>query len=716
MGPRYPLLLEVGPERPGTAKRPATSPIWTCPLSAGGPPALPGVTTLYESFKNSCRQWPTKPALGFRPVIDGVAQPYEFITFGEAEAKTARLAAAFKALGLRRNDKIGVLGSNCPEWMLAMQACNRMSYVCVPLYETLGESAIEFILEHSEAKLVVVAAKRLGRVAKALKQVEKMLAVVYWGEPEPADLRAARASGNKVLSFREVEELGAKKPAAPEPPRPADLSTIMYTSGTTGNPKGVMITHESLVAAIAGCNQYLESFNESLGPDDAYLSFLPLAHVFDRLAEEFMLHRGGSVGYWQGEIPKVLDDIKALRPTLFCGVPRVFDRIYAGINEQLRSNLVKWAVFHCCLALKSYWMKRGFRHDKASPLADLLAFSTIKQKLGGRVRLILSGAAPLSQPVQEFLSCAMCAPVVQGYGLTETCAASSIAEPFVWDTIGTVGAPMPGVEIRLEAVPDMGYSPSADPPCGEVCIRGPAVFSGYYKQPELTKECMDADGFFHTGDIAMLVGRGTLRIIDRKKNIFKLAQGEYVAVEKVEAVLKTCPLVEQVWVYGNSFESALVAVLVPAEKPLMAWAAGRGLLGAYEDIAVHPEAKAFLLAELQAAGRAGKLKGFELIKALHTDAHQFSVDNDLMTPTFKLKRPQLQRRYQREIDALYDTINASAAAKARLSKGGRVRGGDSLVAACRRWSGPGAGCCRQQRWCCYRQVSPMCPCRRRDAG
>ncbi|WIA33081.1 hypothetical protein OEZ86_006237 [Tetradesmus obliquus] len=668
MAPRYPMLFEVAPERKASRHRPAASPVWTNALSADGSPSLPGVSTLYDNFKNSCEKWPNSLCLGHRPVVDGEAQPYKFITYAEAQEQTASIASAFKSLGLKRGDKICILGSNCPEWMLAMQACNRMSYVCVPLYETLGADAIEYIIEHSEARMVVVAGKRLGRMAAALKAVGKLAGVAYWGEAAPADIRAARATENKLLSFAELQQLGRSKLAAPEPPKPSDLSTIMYTSGTTGTPKGVMITHAALVATIAGCNQYLASFNESLGPEDSYLSFLPLAHVFDRLAEEFMLHKGGSIGYWQGEIPKVLDDIKALRPSLFCGVPRVFDRIYAGINEQLRANVLKWLVFHLCLWRKSYFMKRGIKHDKASPLADALAFNAIKAKLGGRVRLILSGAAPLAQPTQEFLSCAMCAPVLQGYGLTETCAASSIAEPFRWDTIGTVGAPMPGVEVRLEAVPEMGYDPAAEPPTGEVCIRGPGLFSGYYKQPGLTKECIDADGFFHTGDIARLVGDGTLQVIDRKKNIFKLAQGEYIAVEKIENVLKSCPLVEQVWVYGNSFESCLVAVAVPAEKPIMAWAAGRGIRGTYQDVALHPETRAFLLSELQAAGRSGKLAGFEQVKALHTDCSQFSVDNDLMTPTFKLKRPQLQQHYQAQLDLMYQSINAAAAAKARLSK------------------------------------------------
>lgn len=439
------------------------------------------------------RRVPNSPCLGRRPVLKGVAGPYEYETFGQIASRVADVASGMKGLGLSARDAVGILGVNCPEWMVAMQACNRNNFVCVPLYETLGEDAIEYILAHSEARLVVVAGKRLGRVASALAATPKgqVVAVVHFGGGESRDdVKAAGAGGAKVMSFEDLAAAGARKPAKEEPPSPQDLSTIMYTSGTTGNPKGVMLTHHALVSAIAACNAYLTRYEESMRDGDVYFSFLPLAHVFDRLAEEFMLAKGGAVAYWQGEIPKVLDDIAACRPTLFCGVPRVFDRIYAGIQEKMAGSVVMRLVFSLALARKRAFMQAGFRHDEASPLADLVVFSKIKQRLGGRVRLILSGAAPLSAPVQEFLAVAMCAPVLQGYGLTETCAATCIAEPYVWGANGTVGGPLSGVEVRLEAVPDMGYDPTADPPRGELCIRGPTLFSGYYKEEGLTAEAM----------------------------------------------------------------------------------------------------------------------------------------------------------------------------------------------------------------------------------
>lgn len=221
-----------------------------------------------------------------------------------------------------------------------------------------------------------------------------------------------------------------------------------------------------------------------------------------------------------------MDDISALRPTLFLGVPRVFDRVYAGATAKIKAKGgIAEFLFNWGFARKLYALRAGVPHNRAAPIFDRLVFSKLKAALGGRVRLICSGGAPLARHVEDFLAVAMCAPVVQGYGLTETCAASFIAVPGQAASAGTVGPPLPSVGLRLEAVPDMGCDPGADPPKGEVCIVGPTLFSGYYKDKEKTDEVLDADGVFHTGDIGELTPEGLLRIVDRKKNIFKLSQG-----------------------------------------------------------------------------------------------------------------------------------------------------------------------------------------------
>ena len=258
----------------------------------------------------------------------------------------------------------------------------------------------------------------------------------------------------------------------------------------------------------------------------------------------------------------------------------------------------------------------------------------------------------MARHVEDFLKVAMCCRVVQGYGLTETCAASFIAVPDVPDHAGTVGPPQPVLSFRLEAVPEMNYDPLGNPPRGEVCVKGPSVFSGYYKAEDKTVEVLEEDGWFHTGDIGELTASGALRIIDRKKNIFKLSQGEYVAVEKVEGVYNRDAAVEQIWVYGNSFENSLVAVVVPAVDAVRAWShAGAG--ASAEELCHDANVKAKVLESLNHTAKAGKLKGFETVRAVFLEPELFSVENELLTPTFKLKRPQLQKKYQAEIDAMY---------------------------------------------------------------
>ncbi|KAL4444633.1 hypothetical protein ABPG77_002450 [Micractinium sp. CCAP 211/92] len=388
---------------------------------------------------------------------------------------------------------------------------------------------------------------------------------------------------------------------------------------------------------------------------------LPAAHppLYRRTAEELYLHLGASIGYWRGDIKGLMEDIGALRPTLFCGVPRVFDRIYAGVMQKVsEGSFLKKALFNWGYQRKLHFLNKGLPYDKAAPVFDKIVFSKIKEKLGGRVKLVVSGGAPLARHVEDFLKVTMCCRVVQGYGLTETCAASFIAVPDQPAHAGTVGPPQPVLEFKLEAVPSMNYDPMADPPRGEVVVRGPAVFAGYYKAQDKTDEVLEKDGWFHTGDIGEITPTGALRIIDRMKNIFKLSQGEYIAVEKVEGIYKMNSAVEQIWVYGNSFESQLVAVVVPVAAKLRAIAAQVGAKGSDEELCRNEKVKKELLAQLTATGKEGKLKGFEMVRAIYIESpsNLFSVENDLLTPTFKLKRAPLQKRYQAEVDAMYAAL------------------------------------------------------------
>ncbi|KAG0579471.1 hypothetical protein KC19_4G101200 [Ceratodon purpureus] len=658
-GKRYIIQVEEGVA--GSGEVPSKGPVYRSVFAENGFPPLPaGLSTCWDLFERSCKRAPRNNMLGVREIKDEKAGEYVWQSYEEVYNNVICIGAAMRHLGVNPKGRCGIYGTNCPEWFTAMEACNAHSIVCVPLYDTLGLKAVEFIANHAEIAIAFVQETKLPLMIQSLPNcTEYLKTVVSFGKVSDDQKSQAQGSGVSIYSWEEFLDLGRRNTIELAPPKKEDLSTIMYTSGTTGEPKGVMLTHENVLTTIAGLDQYLKSLNEVMDHNDVYFSFLPLAHIFDRVAEEMFVFVGGSIGFWQGDIKKVPEDIAALKPTLFIGVPRVFDRLTAGIQDRIAAagGIKNW-LFNFGYSNKLKWIKKGYKQDKASPLFDKLVFNKVRMGLGGRVRLVISGAAPLSGHVEEFLRVIMCAPVMQGYGLTESCAASFIQVPDVISMNGTVGPPLCNIDARLESVPELGYDAlDTEKPRGEICIRGNTLFSGYYKRPDLTEEVL-IDGWFHTGDIGEWQPDGAMKIIDRKKNIFKLSQGEYVAVENLENVYNESSSVDAIWVYGNSFESSLVAVAVPNQPTLEEWAKTNGVEGDYATLCTSPRAQEFVLSELTAMGKKKGVKGFEFIKGVHLDPQPFDVERDLATPTYKLKRPQLLKYYQKEIDEMYSKLKS----------------------------------------------------------
>jgi len=287
-----------------------------------------------------------------------------------------------------------------------------------------------------------------------------------------------------------------------------------------------------------------------------------------------------------------------------------------------------------------------------------MVFNKFKARLGGNVKVMVTGSAPISRHVFQFLQVCFGCPVLQGYGLTETSAAVSVMHLNDYSS-GNCGLPVSCCEVKLEDVAEMNYLVSNNQ--GEICVRGPNISQGYYKDPIKTKEAFDEDGWFHTGDIGKWTENGSISIIDRKKNIFKLSQGEYVAAEHIEAIYARCKYVGQIFVYGDSLQSVLVAIIVPAEALLKNWAKEQQIEYAdnFVELCKTDQTKKFILSELTAAGKAGQLRGFEFVKAIHVEATPFSIENNLLTPTFKLKRADLQKHYQAEINSMYSALAAT---------------------------------------------------------
>eukprot|EP00898_Chlorokybus_atmophyticus_P000752 jgi/Chlat1/1678/Chrsp127S01919 len=591
---------------------------------------------------------------------------YEWVTGEEVAMRASLFGAGLRDLGLGPGDKFGIYSVNCLEWVVAEFGGYSQSMIPVSLYDSLGADAVAYVCKHAELKLVVAAQKVLSSLLVALRDCPDVKHVVVMGSPSGITLEhrnAAASAGVELISFMDVELKGVRTPSAHLPPKPSDIATLMYTSGTTGNPKGVILTHANIIAAATTSPIMVEQGQGfKFTTEDCYLSYLPLAHILERVVVTLLLAAGVKIGFYGGSPAGLLTDFAALKPTIVAGVPRVFTRIYDKVQEQLRKSKLKTALFNAALAEKSRVMN-SCSENPSTPLWDTLVFKKVKAGLGGRVRLAMSGGAPLAPAAQKFLRAALGCPVIQGYGLTETCGQGGLG--MLYDSAGShVGAVVPCVELKLESCPDYGYTVD-DTPCprGEVCFRGPAVTSGYHKEPELTSEAIDADGWLHTGDIGQLNPDGSFSIIDRKKNMFKLAQGEYVASEKLEVVFQQSRFVSQVFVYGDSFQSVLVTIVVPDEAALSEWASAQDppLSASFAELCESPAASKAVLADMQAVGRAQKLHGFEIIKAVLLTPEPFSVENDLITPSFKLKRPQLKNRFKPQIDAMYQRLNSTPA-------------------------------------------------------
>ncbi|KAL4529425.1 hypothetical protein Ndes2526A_g04213 [Nannochloris sp. 'desiccata'] len=618
------------------------------------PTTINGASTMYEVFEASATKFADRPCLGWRPVNDdGTPGDFKFHTYQETHTMARNLASALASSGVAKGGKVGILSANNVQWMLGIRASDMLAASVVPIYDTLGESAVEYIINHSGLTVALIEpAKLAGFAAVAPKVAGQVRTIVTTSEPQDDAAKAAvkkiADAGIEVRGFEEYLAAGAASPVDPTPTKSDDIACIMYTSGTTGVPKGVMITQQALVAGVSGAFVMVAQSGFEISDDDSVLSYLTLAHIFGRIIEELALAAGAHIGYWRGNVKLLMEDVAAFKPTLFIAVPRILERVCDAVEAKVAKGPgAARMAFHAAFNYKLFLLNQGVPHSFAGLGVDQVIFKKVKEALGGKVRYIVSGGAPLASHVEDFCNVCM-APVLQGYGLTETCAASFIMLPD--PKMGhTVGPPCAATEFRFESVPELKYDATEDPPKGEICIRGPMVFAGYYKDPEKTAAEFDGDGFFHTGDIGTLTPQGCLKIIDRKKNIFKLAQGEYIAVEYVESMLSRNENVEQIWVYGNSFESAIVAVVVPKAKWLSEHPLDNG----------DAEAKKAMLEELTRTGKEAKLKGFEMVKAVYLEPEQFAVENELMTPSMKLKRPQLQQRYQKEIDAMYAALKAS---------------------------------------------------------
>ncbi|TRY77678.1 hypothetical protein DNTS_004554 [Danionella cerebrum] len=605
--------------------------------------------TLYEVFQRGLNITGDGPFLGSRLQN----QPYTWLSYREVSSRAEHLGSGLLSEGCQANTDqfIGVFAQNRPEWIISELACYTYSMVVVPLYDTLGPDAIRFIINTAEISTVIC---DKGEKAWALlENVERgetpgLKMIILMDEFQQELVEQGQKCGVRIQALRDLEALGRENHRKPVPPSPDDLSIVCFTSGTTGDPKGVMLTHGNVVADFAG---FLKVTDKVIFPnaDDVLISFLPLAHMFERLIEAVVICHGGRIGFFQGDIRLLSDDMKTLRPTIFPVVPRLLNRMYDKIFSQADTPLKRWLLSFAA-RIKGLEVSRGV--TRCDSIWDRIFFHRIQASLGGRLRMIITGAAPASPSVLDFLRAALGCQVssalsltassseIQGfkvyeaYGQTECTAGCTYTTPGDW-TSGHVGAPLPCNMIKL----------------------GPNVFKGYLKDPERTAETLDSDGWLHTGDIGKWLPNGTLRIIDRKKHIFKLAQGEYISPEKIESIyIRSAPLA-QIYVHGDSLQSCLVGIVVPDPEVFPSWAQKKGVQGDFDQLCANRALKKAVLEDLVRLGKASGLHSFEQVKDIYLHKDSFSIENGLLTPTLKAKRPELRERFKVEIQQLYSNIN-----------------------------------------------------------
>ncbi|XP_074608164.1 long-chain-fatty-acid--CoA ligase 1-like [Acropora palmata] len=611
------------------------------------------VTTVHEAFMRGVRLSGNKPCLGYRSSPGG---PYAWLTYNEVLERSIDTGSGLIEIGCCPVDDghtfVGVYAPNKIEWVLVEQACNLYSLSIVPLYDTLGPDACVYII--NQARMTTVACDE-GKLKIFLEQCTKcptLKNVVKIGAKVTDEEKAAGdESGVNIIAFAELEELGKNHRHEKKPPKPDDIAVVCYTSGTTGNPKGVMSTHKNVTATLGSLVFIVEKCGITYDDADVHLSYLPLAHMYERLAQLMMFLYGARVGFFGGNPRTILDDLKELKPTVFISVPRVLNRVYDRVLSQVSSSPVKSFLFNMAMRYKKAELQRNIvRNDS---IWDYLVFRKIQNSMGGRVRVVISGTAPLRDDVMVFLRCALGCHVFEGYGQTETTVGSSLQ--LIGDqTYGHVGPPLPCNKIKLVDVPDMDYY--AKDGKGEICIYGPNVCKGYLYDEKKTKETIDEDGWLHSGDIGEWLPSGTLKIIDRKKNLFKLSQGEYIAPEKVETVYSQCPLVQQIFVYGDSKKSNLVAVVVPEPDNVKRWAEENYVQGDITSWCNDEEVKKVIFDEMTAEGKKERLRSFEQVRAISLTPELWTVENNLLTPTLKLKRQALKKLFEKTFEELYSAL------------------------------------------------------------
>lgn len=588
--------------------------------------------TLNELFFSALDRFADRP-VAMRSKLAG---RWVDLSYRELEERISGLAFGLRELGIQPGEKVAILSENRPEWAMADYACLINRCADVPIYPTLPAKQAEYILRDSESVAVF---------ASTQPQVEKIQAIRA-NLPGLRHVIAfdARATGPGALHLDEVIARGRDARARYASWReealrvqPGDLATLIYTSGTTGDPKGVMLSHGNITSNVV-CGLRVLRVTEQ----DECLSFLPLSHIFERMIAYVMWYGGTIINYAES-VDTVAQDMLDRRPTVLVAVPRLYEKIYARVLESASASPVKARLFAWAKRVGDAWARLHSEHKPVPTglavqhaIADRLVFRKLRERTGGRLRFFVSGGAALNPDLGRFFYAAGL-PILEGYGLTETSPVITV-NTFEHLRIGTVGRPIPGVEVKI----------AED---GEILTRGPHVMQGYYRKPEATAEAIDAEGWFHTGDIGEIDQDGYLRITDRKKDIIVTAGGKNIAPQPIENRVKASKYVLNAVMLGDRRKFPILLV-VPNLAALRDWASSRGLTVASDaELLDHPETEALM--EREIGRHLEDLASFERPKRVVLIERDFSIESGELTPSLKVRRRVVEEHYRERIETVY---------------------------------------------------------------
>ena len=589
--------------------------------------------TINQMVQNTIQQYGSKTALSHK-----VDKKYQDISYATLAERIKDFCLGLTELGLQKGDRVALLSENRPEWAITDLATLAGGGVTVPMFSTLTSAQVEYIVRDSGAKILCVSSER---------QLQK---IKDWDANVPTNLQHIvifdDLQDDSVRTFDQVCELGQQVEngdqvyqQASDAVGPDDLASIIYTSGTTGDPKGAMLTHSNFMSNAQAAMRIV-----SITPDDVFLSFLPLSHVFERMGGHYLPLSGGATIAYAESLFTIRQDMQEVRPTIMMSVPRLYEGMHERIIRSVKEgSSTKQKIFHWSVGVGAKVSQAIQRKRKPNPILSLkasiankLVFQKLKAVTGGRLRFFVSGGAPLSKAIAEFFHAAGIL-ILEGYGLTETSPVISVNQPDRWK-FGTVGPIVPGVEVKI----------AED---GEILSRGPHIMQGYFNKPSDTAEAIDADGWFHTGDIGEIDEEGFLAITDRKKNILVLSNGKNVAPQPIENQLKQSPYISEIMLLGDQHKS-VAALIVPSLDEIKEYAKEQQLeTGDMAALLQTQEIQRLIRGEINQYS--SDLADFERVRMFTLMAEEFSEESGEMTPTLKLKRSVVMENHKAAIEQMY---------------------------------------------------------------